>query len=164
VCSSLWACQLVAMVDGLSRREICFTTLTRLTFLHTVLTLALAQDIALLCFHNFAELLSIICLWLQVAKIHKIYIYRDRNQRHALSVFNLLWFNSLYMFRTLLAHLQEALHKQQLVYRVRIMSVGCYHSNPGSNQQTSHARNIPIVFCAAPPEDEHVVLETCTGC
>jgi predicted nucleotide-binding protein (sugar kinase/HSP70/actin superfamily) len=31
----------------------------------------------------------------------------------------------LYMFRALLAHPQEALHKRHLVYCVRIMSVGC---------------------------------------
>jgi hypothetical protein len=30
------------------------------------------------------------------------------------------------MFRALLAHPQEAVHKQQLVYCVRVMSVGCY--------------------------------------
>jgi hypothetical protein len=29
------------------------------------------------------------------------------------------------MFRALLAHLQEALHKQYLVYCMRVMSVGC---------------------------------------
>jgi hypothetical protein len=29
------------------------------------------------------------------------------------------------MFRSLLAHLQEALHKRHLVFRLRIMSVGC---------------------------------------
>jgi hypothetical protein len=29
------------------------------------------------------------------------------------------------MFRTLLAHPQEALHKEHLVYCMRIMSVGC---------------------------------------
>jgi hypothetical protein len=39
-----------------------------------------------------------------------------------------------------------------------------FNSNPGSNQQTYHARNIPIVFCAAPPGDEQVVLEICRGC
>jgi hypothetical protein len=64
--------------------------------------------------------------------------------------------------------------QQQLVYCVRVMSVGCYHdwsgqdwsefhSNPGSSQQTYHARSIPIVR-VAPPEDEQVVLETCRGC
>jgi hypothetical protein len=30
------------------------------------------------------------------------------------------------MFRALLAHLQEALHKQHLIYGVCVMSVGCY--------------------------------------
>jgi hypothetical protein len=34
---------------------------------------------------------------------------------------------------------------------------------PGLEQQTQHARNIPIVVCAAPAEDEQVVLEKCTG-
>jgi hypothetical protein len=29
------------------------------------------------------------------------------------------------MFRALLAHPQEALHKRQLVYCVRVMAVGC---------------------------------------
>jgi hypothetical protein len=75
------------------------------------------------------------------------------------------------MFRTLLAHPQEVLHKRYLVYCVRVMSVGCYqdwsktplHSNPGSNQLTLHARNLLIVVCAAPPEDEQVMLEVCRG-
>jgi hypothetical protein len=40
------------------------------------------------------------------------------NQLYTLSVFNLLWISSLYMFRALLAYLQEVLHKQQLVYCV----------------------------------------------
>jgi hypothetical protein len=30
------------------------------------------------------------------------------------------------MFRALLAHLQEVLHKQQLVYCVSVTSVGCF--------------------------------------
>jgi hypothetical protein len=30
------------------------------------------------------------------------------------------------MFRALLAHLQDALHKQQLVYCLRVVSDGCY--------------------------------------
>jgi hypothetical protein len=51
------------------------------------------------------------------------------------------------MFRTLLSHLQEALHKQHSVYCVRVMSVGCTR----------------IGDCAAPPEDEQVMLETCKG-
>jgi hypothetical protein len=32
----------------------------------------------------------------------------------------------LYMFRALLAHRQEALHKRHLVYYVRVISAGCY--------------------------------------
>jgi hypothetical protein len=30
------------------------------------------------------------------------------------------------MFRALLGHIQQALHKQQVVYFVHVMSVGCY--------------------------------------
>jgi hypothetical protein len=38
---------------------------------------------------------------------------------------SLLRIKGLYMFRALLAHPQEALHKRHLVYCVRVMSVGC---------------------------------------
>jgi hypothetical protein len=41
-------------------------------------------------------------------------------------LFNLLKIKGLYMFRALLAHPQEALHKRQTPF----------HSNPGSNQLT----------------------------
>jgi hypothetical protein len=61
-------------------------------------------------------------------------------------VFNLLRINGLCMFRALLAHLQEALHKQHLVYCVRVMSVGSnrigveFRSNPGAaNRHNTHA-------------------------
>jgi hypothetical protein len=40
-------------------------------------------------------------------------------------LFNLLRIKSLYMFRALLAHPQEALNKRYLEYCVRVMSVGC---------------------------------------
>jgi hypothetical protein len=52
------------------------------------------------------------------------------------------------MFRSLLTHPQEVLHKRPLVYCVRVMSVGCtkvevelihgveFHSNLGSRQLT----------------------------
>jgi hypothetical protein len=43
-----------------------------------------------------------------------VYQY-SRIKKDALFVFSLLWINSLYMFRALLAHLQEALQKQKLV-------------------------------------------------
>jgi hypothetical protein len=48
--------------------------------------------------------------------------YSKTNVMH---LFNLLRIKSLYMFRTLLAHLQEVLHKRVLLYCVSIMSVGC---------------------------------------
>jgi hypothetical protein len=65
--------------------------------------------------------------------------YNETNVMHFL--FNLLIIKGLYMFRALLAHPQEALHKRHLAYCVRVMSAGCYqgwsgtqlHSNPGSS-------------------------------
>jgi hypothetical protein len=58
------------------------------------------------------------------------YRYTDFNQYSENNVmnvlFNLLRIMGLYMFRALLAHPQEALHKRHLVYCVRVMSVGCY--------------------------------------
>jgi hypothetical protein len=50
------------------------------------------------------------------------------------------------MFRALLADPQEVLHKWHLVYCVR-----------------QHARSIASATCAAPPEDQQVMLETCRG-
>jgi hypothetical protein len=50
------------------------------------------------------------------------------------------------MFRALLAYPQEVLHKRNLVYCVRIMSVGC-----------------GTVAVLQPPEDGQVMLETCRG-
>jgi hypothetical protein len=40
-------------------------------------------------------------------------------------LFSLLRVKGLYMFRALLAHPQEVIHKRHLVYGVRIVSVGC---------------------------------------
>jgi hypothetical protein len=51
------------------------------------------------------------------------YVIGHYNVMHFL--LNLLRIKFLYMFRALLAHLQEALNKQHLVYCVRVMSVGC---------------------------------------
>jgi hypothetical protein len=56
------------------------------------------------------------------------------------------------MFRALLAHLQEALHKRFLVYCVRVMSVGCYQDWSGTRTHYTKC-----------PEDEQVMLETCRG-
>jgi hypothetical protein len=77
------------------------------------------------------------------------------------------------MFRALLAHPQEALHRRRLVYFVRIMSVGCgtvavcdtaaVKLQPFHSQLTLYARNIPNAVCVASPEDEQVMLEACRG-
>jgi hypothetical protein len=47
-------------------------------------------------------------------------------------IFSLLRIKGLYMFRALLANSQEALHKRQLVYCVRVISVGCYQDWSGT--------------------------------
>jgi hypothetical protein len=67
--------------------------------------------------------------------------YSETNGMHFL--FNLLRIKSLYMFRALLPHPQEVLHKRHLVYCLCVMSVGC---------------NTPSAACLAPPEDEEVML------
>jgi hypothetical protein len=80
--------------------------------------------------------------------------------------FNLLRIKGLYMFRALVAHPQEALHKRHLVYWLRINISWLWHSCSETAtvpQPTLYARNIPSAVCAAPTEDEQVMLETCTG-
>jgi hypothetical protein len=69
------------------------------------------------------------------------------------------------MFRALLAHLQEVLHKQHLVCCMRVMPVGCTSSTLILVQPTdiTHTHNTPSVNCAAPPEDEQAMLKTCRG-
>jgi hypothetical protein len=64
------------------------------------------------------------------------------------------------MFRALLAHPQEVLHKRYLVYCVRIMSVGCGTVAVQSchSQLTLFAGKIPNAVCVAHPEDEKSVL------
>jgi hypothetical protein len=52
-----------------------------------------------------------------------VYQYSESNVMHFL--FSLLRINGLYMFRALLSHPQEVVHKRHLVYCVRVMSVGC---------------------------------------
>jgi hypothetical protein len=63
--------------------------------------------------------------------------------------FNLLRIKDLYMFPALLAHPQEALRKQHLVYCVRIMSVGCgtvvVKLQPCHSQPALYASNIYIM-------------------
>jgi hypothetical protein len=52
------------------------------------------------------------------------------------------------MFRALLAHLQEELYKQQLVYCVRIMPAVCYQGWSGTTPTlvASSARNMYRMF------------------
>jgi hypothetical protein len=54
-------------------------------------------------------------------------------------LFSLLRIKGLYMFRALLPHPQEALHKQHLVYCMRVMSVGCYQGWNGTEFGTTYA-------------------------
>jgi hypothetical protein len=84
--------------------------------------------------------------------------YSETNVMHFL--FGLLRIKGLCMFRTLLAHLQEVLHKRHLVYCVGVVGV---ERNCRSSQQTWHAHNTPSVVCVEPPEDEQVMIETCRG-
>jgi hypothetical protein len=68
------------------------------------------------------------------------------------------------MFRSLLSHPQEELHKRHLVYCMRVMSVGYTNSTPILVQSADITRT-QYTKCRllAPPEDEKVVLETRRG-
>jgi hypothetical protein len=61
------------------------------------------------------------------------------------------------MFRALhvLAHPQEMLDKRHFVHCVAAPGLDC--------STDIHARNIPSAICAANPDDEQVMLETCRG-
>jgi hypothetical protein len=68
------------------------------------------------------------------------------------------------MFRALLAHPQQALHNGTW-YTACVL---CQLAVPGLEwncfgQLIPHASNIPSAVCAAPPEDEQVMLETYRG-
>jgi hypothetical protein len=58
------------------------------------------------------------------------YQYSETNVMHFL--FILLRINGLYMFRALLSHSQEALHKRHFLYCLRVMSVGWYQGWSGT--------------------------------
>jgi hypothetical protein len=84
---------------------------------------------------------TLVCQLLGVLKL-KDYDFQYSKTNVMQFVFSLLRIKGLYMFRELLAHPQEALHKRHLVYCVRVMSVGCtgtglelrhqFHSNHGA--------------------------------
>jgi hypothetical protein len=92
-----------------------------------------------------------------------VYQYNETNVMYF--SFSLLRIKGPYMFQALLAHTQEPLNKRHLVYCV-LKSVGCV-TNAVSLQswhsQLTYACNIPSAVCSVPPEDEHVMLETCRG-
>jgi hypothetical protein len=58
------------------------------------------------------------------------------------------------MFRLLLAHPQEAIHKRNLIY--------C-NSTAIVAQPSEITHTKPSADCVAPAEDEQVMLETCRG-
>jgi hypothetical protein len=65
-----------------------------------------------------------VLVWIDLAAVNNLtYQYNETNVMHFL--FNLLRIKGLYMFRALLAHPLEVLHKRHLVYCLRVMSVGC---------------------------------------
>ena len=72
------------------------------------------------------------------------------------------------MFRASSAHLQEdvVVYKQHMVPSLSIrvpggLSIGSYDRPPGLLQRVT----VPYAACIqlCPPEDEHLILETCTG-
>jgi hypothetical protein len=99
------------------------------------------------------SLLGKLNFWLPCI-IHVVSQYNEINVMHF--SFSLFRIKDLYMFRALLAHPQEVLHKRHLVYCVRIMSVGC-----GTVALQSCHSNILNAVCVAPSEDEQEMLETC---
>jgi hypothetical protein len=74
-----------------------------------------------------------------------VYQHSETNVMHFL--FSLLRIKGLDMFRALLAHPPEVLNKRQLVYCVRVMSVGC--ANPGAaNWHNTDKKTSRLAHCA----------------
>jgi hypothetical protein len=67
---------------------------------------------------------------MQYKKHDFVYQYSKTNVMHFL--FSLSRIKGLYVFRALLAHFLETLHKRHLVYCVRVMSVGSYQGWSGT--------------------------------
>jgi hypothetical protein len=66
------------------------------------------------------------------------------------------------IFRVLLAHPQEVMHKRRLVYCVRVMSVVCTRFRvPLQTWCSQYTQYTASTVCVAPPEDEQVMLKTC---
>jgi hypothetical protein len=97
-----------------------------------------------------------------------VHQYSETNVKHFL--FSLLRIKGLYMFRELLAHPQEVLHKRHLVYCERVMSVGCYQdwSGAGVSDTRSTPIGVELVFPTPGPlqswySQQQVMLGTCRG-
>jgi hypothetical protein len=83
-------------------------------------------------------------------------------------LFILLRIKDLYMFRALLAHPQEVLHKRRLVYCVRVVSWLHQDWSPTSSstpflEQPTDITRTHYTNCRLcnHPEDEKAILETC---
>jgi hypothetical protein len=61
------------------------------------------------------------------------------------------------MFRALLVHPQEVLHKRHLVYCVRVL---CQMAAPRVQPSDITRKQFPSAVCAGPPGDGQVMLET----
>jgi hypothetical protein len=68
----------------------------------------------------------------------------------------------LYMFRALLDHPQEVLHKRHLVYCVRVISVGCIRIEASTSANITHTQytkcRLFSTYCGRAS-----MLETCSG-
>jgi hypothetical protein len=115
---------------------------------------------------QIAEGIFTTCIWWRTLIAIKLFFYQIWNRRrYAVSasnlakitrdisivkpkwgtfLFNLLKIKGLYMFRALLAHPQEVLHKRHLVYCVRVLSVDCYQDWSGTG--VSDTDQIPQIF------------------
>jgi hypothetical protein len=83
----------------------------------------------------------------KVSKLLKLQ-YSETNVTHFL--FSLLRIKGVYMFRALLVHPQEALHKPHLVYCVCVMSVGCYQGWSGTpfHSDVTHTQYTKCRLCS----------------
>jgi hypothetical protein len=71
-------------------------------------------------------------------------------------LFNLLRIKSFYIFRALLAHPQQVLHKRHLVYCVRVMSVGCTRINVEPRGMNSYELSPSKTLSTALPYVAHL--------
>jgi hypothetical protein len=68
--------------------------------------------------------------WLLILNTMKYWFHQYGETNMMQFLFNLLRIKGLYMFQALLGHPQEVLQKWDLVYCVRVVSVGC--TSPGT--------------------------------